>query len=254
MRRKRLDDETAARLLRGAVDPGDAPPGYAGVARLLRAASGTAAGLDRDRGAETVAAMAAVATNTDTTLRRSAMKPRFRAKLAAAAAAGAFSVAGVAAAATGSISGPLHAIGAAFHGDGRTVADESAPKPTTTTIAGAPRNHGACVSMVAHEEFATSTDHGEAVSEAAQSDCGKKPKGEHGRSGEHRPGTTTSSTVAEHEQPEAEHHQDADHHEDENRPGPTTSTTRPGGDDRGEQHEGEHHDGEHHDGDHGGRH
>jgi hypothetical protein len=35
-----LDDDTAERLLGGRVDPEDAPPGYAEVARLLRAAAG----------------------------------------------------------------------------------------------------------------------------------------------------------------------------------------------------------------------
>jgi hypothetical protein len=35
-----LDDDTAERLVRGRVSPDDAPPGYAGVARLLQAAAG----------------------------------------------------------------------------------------------------------------------------------------------------------------------------------------------------------------------
>jgi hypothetical protein len=37
-----LDDNTAERLVRGRVSPDDAPPGYAGVARVLQAAAGPA--------------------------------------------------------------------------------------------------------------------------------------------------------------------------------------------------------------------
>src|SRR5205814_2827120 len=96
MRRRRLDAETAARLLRGVVPPGDAPPGYADAAALLQAASGATAELDDDRASATVAAMAAAVTAP--TIRRSTMRSRFTPRLAAAAAAGALSVAGVAAA------------------------------------------------------------------------------------------------------------------------------------------------------------
>jgi hypothetical protein len=37
MRRRRLDDDTLERLIRGRIDPEDAPPGYVQVARLLHA-------------------------------------------------------------------------------------------------------------------------------------------------------------------------------------------------------------------------
>jgi hypothetical protein len=40
MRRVRLDGDTAERLLRGLIAPEDAPPGYAPVARFLRAVRG----------------------------------------------------------------------------------------------------------------------------------------------------------------------------------------------------------------------
>ena len=39
LRAELLDDPTVERLLRGQVDPDDAPPGYAGVAEVLRAAA-----------------------------------------------------------------------------------------------------------------------------------------------------------------------------------------------------------------------
>src|SRR5438067_858178 len=190
MRRRRLDAETAARLLRGVVPPGDAPPGYADAAALLQAASGATAEIDDAHASATVAAMAAAVTAPTT--RRSTMPSnvsrRFTPKLAAAAAAGALSVAGVAAAVGGPLSAPIHGLAAAFHGDGR--ADESHPTTSTT----ADRNHGACVSRAAHDfddhfatssgDFASSTqhpdNHGARVSEVAHSDCGKKPEGDRG--------------------------------------------------------------------------
>src|SRR5438094_7815396 len=148
MRRRRLDAETAARLLRGAVPPGDAPPGYADAAALLQAAAGATAAIDDDTASATVAAMAAAVTAPTT--RRSTMPSkvtrRFTPKLAAAAAAGALSVAGVAAAMGGPLS-PIHGLAAAFHGDGRGGADQSHPTTSTT----GDRNHGACVSRAAHD-------------------------------------------------------------------------------------------------------
>jgi hypothetical protein len=143
---------------------------------------------------------------TATIPRRSSVFSKLSPKLAAAAAAGAFSVAGVAAAVTGSLPTPLSGLEAAFHSDGRVVADESGPTTSTT----GPRNHGGCVSLVARDHsggFATdgtggfATDgtgradnHGRRVSDVARSECGKKPEGDRGRSGEHRPGATTSTT------------------------------------------------------------
>ena len=60
MRVNRLDERTADRLLSGAVSPDDAPPGYAGVARLLESAGSPAGnGAGSGREAATVAAMQA---------------------------------------------------------------------------------------------------------------------------------------------------------------------------------------------------
>jgi hypothetical protein len=59
MRGSRLDDDTLERLLAGAVEPDDAPPGYAEVARVLRTARTTGVALELDevsREAEHVAA------------------------------------------------------------------------------------------------------------------------------------------------------------------------------------------------------
>jgi hypothetical protein len=52
-----LDDETALRLVAGAVDPDDAPPGYSGVARLLADAGSTPPPLPAARASATVATM-----------------------------------------------------------------------------------------------------------------------------------------------------------------------------------------------------
>ena len=51
----------------------------------------------------------------------------------------------------------------------------TAPRPPTTLSGGSgqPSNHGACVSAVAHNHSVTGQAHGQAVSAAAQSDCGK---------------------------------------------------------------------------------
>ena len=51
-----LDEDSAARLLQGAVHPDDAPPGYAAVADLLVNAASVPA-LDEDAGAATITAM-----------------------------------------------------------------------------------------------------------------------------------------------------------------------------------------------------
>ncbi len=83
-----LDDGTADRLLAGLVEPDDAPPGYAEVARLVRAAgaSATAGELAREREAVFAAAAAVRARPSGSVLptpRRSKMRPKlYRAKVA----------------------------------------------------------------------------------------------------------------------------------------------------------------------------
>ena len=100
-----VDHETADRLLAGRLDPADAPPGYAGVARLLAAATAPA-GRDELAGEPAaVAAFLAVAhahPPTPPVLRRARMPSKLlRAKAAAAVIAAVLSLGGVAAAATG---------------------------------------------------------------------------------------------------------------------------------------------------------
>jgi hypothetical protein len=90
-----LDDDTAERLLDGRVDPEDAPPGYAEVAALLRAATAPA---EPDELAGQPAAMAAFRAAGG----RPARRRRRRVLVAAVAIAGAL-FAGGAAAATGAL-------------------------------------------------------------------------------------------------------------------------------------------------------
>ena len=59
LRAELLDDPTAERLLRGQVDPDDAPPGYAGVAGVLRAAAAELVVTDTAAEDQAVAAFAA---------------------------------------------------------------------------------------------------------------------------------------------------------------------------------------------------
>ena len=61
LRAELLDDPTAERLLRGQVDPDDAPPGYGGVAEVLRAAAAEPVVTDSSAEDQAVAAFAATA-------------------------------------------------------------------------------------------------------------------------------------------------------------------------------------------------
>ncbi|MDQ3945065.1 MAG: hypothetical protein M3357_07955 [Actinomycetota bacterium] len=108
-----LDDWTADRLLAGMVDPDDAPPGYAGLARALGQARGPVeAGELSGRELIVAAVTAAVAdvsppTTVSTSPRRKSMFTRlFGTKLAAATLTTALLATG-AAAATGSLPGPV---------------------------------------------------------------------------------------------------------------------------------------------------
>jgi hypothetical protein len=99
-----VDHDTIDRLLTGRLDPADAPPGYAEVARLLTAATAPA-GRDEFAGEATVVAefLAVAHAHPPTTIPRRARMPSklFRIKAAAAVLAAVLSLGGVAAAATG---------------------------------------------------------------------------------------------------------------------------------------------------------
>jgi hypothetical protein len=103
-----LDEDTADRLLSGRLDPADAPPAYAPVARLVKAATGPATPEELAGEAAVIAAFAATAHADPPTPvpRRASMPSKFLSvKAAAAVIAAVLSVGGVAAAATGMLPG-----------------------------------------------------------------------------------------------------------------------------------------------------
>ena len=99
-----LDEDTADRLLRGRLDPADAPSAYAPVARLVKAARGPATPEELAGEGAAIAAFTAVVHADPSTLvpRRATMPSKLiSVKAAAAVLAAVLSVGGVAAAATG---------------------------------------------------------------------------------------------------------------------------------------------------------
>jgi hypothetical protein len=136
-----LDDDTADRLLAGRLDPADAPPGYAGVAKVLAAAAAPATTDELAGEPAAVARFAAMARSgspTRTTSRRANVPSRFlTVKTAAAVLAAVLSIGGVAAA-TGVFPGPAQP--AAGHrpdspGGGAATAPGQRNAATTSTAA-----------------------------------------------------------------------------------------------------------------------
>ena len=176
MSRETLDDWTVERLLRGAVSPDDAPPGYGGVATLLDAARTEARTAPAARAEDTIAAMVAAAGRAPAI----AVVPRrrsVRAKVATAASAGVLALSGVTAAgalpnaAQQHVSTVLAKVGIDVPegngGKGRSRTGAHAPGADDETGgAGTATNHGECVSEVAGSG-------GAQVSAVARSDCGK---------------------------------------------------------------------------------
>ena len=109
-----LDTATAERLLSGTLAAADAPPAYAGVARVLQAAAAPASPAELAGELETVAAMAAARSTPGPLVavrRRSMLGSLTGGKALAAVAAALLSTGGVAAAATGSLPAPAqHAV------------------------------------------------------------------------------------------------------------------------------------------------
>jgi hypothetical protein len=129
------DQDSLERLLDGRLDPGSAPPGYGGVARLLAAAAAPAAPEELAGEQQALAQFAAVHSRPPTRASRRTAVPSklFTMKAAAAALVAVLSVGGVAAAATGLLPGRAHhvadrapattAASTAGHGVGAAVAD-----------------------------------------------------------------------------------------------------------------------------------
>lgn len=104
MKRIPIDDATAEMLLSGRLSPDDAPPGYAGVAGMIQAATGPAVAAELAREPVVVAAMRSTPSARPATPRRKPMRTGLlSAKLAALAATAVLAAAGVAVAATGNL-------------------------------------------------------------------------------------------------------------------------------------------------------
>jgi len=194
MKHETLDDWTAERLLRGALPPDDAPPGYGAVATLLEAAR-------TEVRTTTATATDGMVTAMVAAVRRGGVVPRgrrTRAKVAAAASAGVLALSGGMAAAGAlpstaqqQVSSALAKVGIEVPGRGHGEPgsgshtpkragshDNSGPGSPTPSAhddnadpaggAGTTTNHGDCVSQVAGAG-------GEQVSAVARSDCGKPP-------------------------------------------------------------------------------
>jgi hypothetical protein len=176
-----LDEGTTERLLRGALPPDDAPPGYGELAQLLQAARAEVRAVAPIGASETIAAMvAAIAAHPLAPPRRS----RRPARLAVMAATGTLALfSGLTAAgalpsvAQDHVSAVLARVGIdvpaggdEHPGSGAEPTDKSGDDTGTATTPGAPdqTNHGDCVSSVAGSG-------GQDVRVVAQSECGKPP-------------------------------------------------------------------------------
>jgi hypothetical protein len=209
-----LDEATAERMLRGAVAPEDAPNSFAGAAALLQAARRPIRAADPAQEAQTLSAMVAAGSSSPATNRRTRM--RTTTKLAAGTAVGVITLFGgltAASAMSGTVSSGVTSstgvslpFAATNHPDvdpspsttskdatadtkaaATTEADTNTNKPTD--------NHGACVSKVAQDKSTTGEAHGDAVSAAAKSDCGKASQGPTGPTG----AATTSNSTTNHD-------------------------------------------------------
>lgn len=185
-----LDHDTADRLLAGTVAPEDAPPGYAGVARLLDAASAAPTSDEFEREAEMVALIAATVRSslrTDSSSpRRSYMpfalsRPRRTAALVAAGlacSAGLASAGALPGAAQQVASDMLAKVGISVPGpnehadDHPAVRGKSAEEHATTT------GKGSDISELATTTELSGVEKGAAISTAASN--GKSQAGQHG--------------------------------------------------------------------------
>ncbi len=153
-----IDDDTAERLLTGAVAPEDAPPGYSGVAGLVRAATAPAVASETVGRDLAVAAMsyvqrASVGRGGSTTAhdkrRRSMLGKLLTLKGLAVALPAMALTAGTAAAATGSLpSSAQSAVSGALSNVGISVPNPDASQPdkaTSTTSSTTSTDHGSAV-------------------------------------------------------------------------------------------------------------
>lgn len=169
------DDRTTDRLLAGVIDPADAPPGFAGTARLLGRAADEFVPVHAD--ATLVAALAhAITANPTTPRRKSMLTQLLTAKVAAAAAAVVLS-ATTAAAATGTLPEPAQGVAA----DAAAQVGINIPNPSEDHPTGTADNpteadeHGDTVSGTARDTETTGADKGAEISTTARGEHGQAP-------------------------------------------------------------------------------
>jgi hypothetical protein len=157
MRRMQMDSQTADRLLTGRLEPDDAPPGYAGAARLLQMARAEVAPAEAGREQETVAAMAAVRKHRQgrpRSRRSRTMNKSLKLKIGGAALVAALmGSSGLAVA--GALPGPaqwaaahvLDKIGVSVPGGSHSQADSTPSKQGTGPDATGPAKFGLCTAF-----------------------------------------------------------------------------------------------------------
>ena len=168
-----LDDATADRLVAGALDPSDAPPGYAGAARLLADAQGGFGPQPVDE--RLVGEMVrAISSRPQTDRTPTVITKRRTAKVATLAAAVVLSTAGAAAAAGGDLPAPAQdALSKAASHVGFELPASNDDHPTGNDDNPTERDaHGVEVSDTAHNTEATGRDKGAAISEVARAGHG----------------------------------------------------------------------------------
>jgi hypothetical protein len=246
-----LDDDSAARMLQGLVQPDDAPPGYGAVAGLLATAARPAADVDEHVAATTVTAMVEAIREgvpAPQTSRRKSMLTKLLAGKALAALGVVALTASGAAAATGSLPSPVQSAvsGAASHvgvdlpspNHGNSAnhrqdakhghaGDDSTPT-TAGTTAGSNENHGSDVSNVARTAPA-GPGHGATVCHtASDGKCDGHGQGSGDDatdgSGEDHAVTPTTGSI-----------QTGDDHNGDHATTPTTGSIETGDDHRGDQ-------------------
>jgi hypothetical protein len=172
----KIDDDTMDRLLAGRIDPDDAPPGYAEVARILQAAGSPPRGEHLSREVEHVAAARRVMSPGSASTGGTGGGPsRRRRALAGLIVTGALAgIPGLAAA--NALPGPAqHAVSRVFDKVGISVPDTlQAPQ----TSGDHPASTGAEISSIATTTDATGVAKGALISSTASG--GKSQAGQHG--------------------------------------------------------------------------
>jgi hypothetical protein len=186
-----LDPNTVDRLLRGAIAPEDAPPGYAEVTRLLDAASAPSMDEELAREAETVRMMAAAVRSSQesnsASPRRSftpftLTRPRATAALVAAGLACSASLAfagSLPGAAQDIASSMLAKVGITVPGPNENAGTHPDERGNSSTVTPSTAGEGAEISELATTTELEGIDKGAAISGVASD--GKSQAGQHGK-------------------------------------------------------------------------